>query len=75
MKLKYTYYFGNKAEDYDVYIIKEDNIYEVWIGKEKEGFRWFCFGLEELDAQMLANLDCYCAIHREITEIINGYTD
>lgn len=75
MKLKYTYYFGNKAEDYNVYIIKVDNIYEVWIGKEKEGFRWFCFGLEELDTRLLASLDCYCGMYKEITEIINGYTD
>lgn len=75
MKLEYTYCFGDKAEYYNVYIIKEGNIYEVWLGKEKEGFRWFCFGVEELDTQMLADLDCYCAIYKEITEMINGYNN
>lgn len=68
MKLKYTYYFGDKAEYYNVYIIKEDNIYEVWIGKEVAGLRWFCFGVEELDTQMLADLDDYCGIYEELYE-------
>lgn len=68
MKLNYTYYFGDKAEYYNVYVIKENNIYEVWIGKEVAGFRWFCFGVEELDTQMLADLDDYCEIYKELYE-------
>ena len=60
MKLKYTYYFGDKAEYY--------NVYEVWIGKEVAGFCWFCFGVEELDTQMLADLDDYCRIYEELYE-------
>ena len=74
MKLKYTYTRGigtrSYTEYYIVEVIKENDIYEVWLTKENSGFKWFCFGVEHLFTNSLDNLDTYCEIYEELIEKI-----